>query len=73
MKTITIQTSWHKPTAAFAATKKQLDYIDSLRNDQNCPDWPFRSLTNAMRSLTKDDASEIIEALKNDDQVVFEF
>lgn len=72
MKTITIKTGWHKANDKLAATYKQLDYIHDLRNEENCPDWPFSSTTNAMRSLTKSDASEIIDALRNGDKIVFE-
>ena len=74
MKTaeFTITTRWHKATDRWAITYKQLKYIDSLRTDENCPEWPFNSTSNAMRSLTKEDGSEIIEALKNGDRVIFE-
>ncbi|MDR3286943.1 MAG: cell division protein SepF [Prevotellaceae bacterium] len=71
MKTTEIKTSWHKATDKFAVTYKQLDYIGDLRTSENCPEWPFSSTTNAMRSLTKSDASEIIDALKNGDTVIF--
>lgn len=72
METVIIETSWHKATDWVAMTNKQLKYINALRNDENCPEWPFRSTTNAMRSLTKDAASEIISALKNGNRVIFE-
>lgn len=71
MKTI-IKTSWHKPTDSFAITKTQLDYIHALRNKDNCPEWPFPSTTNAMRSLTKADGSQIIDALKKGETILFE-
>jgi hypothetical protein len=72
MDTIIIKKGWHKPTDRFAVTMAQLKYINDLRNDENCPRWPFDSKTNAIRSLTKSDASEIIDALKRGDTVVFE-
>lgn len=72
MKTIVITTTWHKATDKFAMTNSQLKYINSLRTEDNCPDWPFSSTTNAMRSLTKSDASEIIDALKEGNRIVFE-
>ncbi len=72
MRTITIETGWHKANDKFAATYKQLDYIHDLRTEENCPEWPFNSTTNAMRRLTKSDASEIIDALQNGDKVIFE-
>lgn len=72
MKTTVITTTWHKVNSPIAITYKQLDYINDLRTEENCPEWPFNSTTNAMRSLTKFDASEIIDALKNGDRVVFE-
>lgn len=72
METIVITKSWHKVNANYAMTYEQMQYIDRLRNSENCPDWPFHSGTNAMRSITKEDASTIIDALKNGNVVVFE-
>lgn len=74
METVTIKLGWHKASATYAASYKQIDFINNLRNDDNCPDWDinFSSSTNAMRQLTKSAASDIIEALKNGDKVVFE-
>lgn len=69
--TINIETSWHKADDKIAATYKQIDYIHDLRTDENMPEFPFRSTTNAMRSLTKYDVSVIIDALKSGKKVVF--
>jgi hypothetical protein len=69
---ITIRTGWHKATDKFAATSAQLKYIAALRSNEKCPGWPFNSTTNAMRSLTKSDASEIIDALRAGNKVIFE-
>lgn len=71
MQTVKITTSWHKATDKIAITHKQLEYIGTLRNDENCPDWPFNSATNAMRSLTKYDASTMIDAFKAGNKIVF--
>lgn len=71
MKTVKIETGWHKATDKVAMTYAQLEYISKLRNKENLPEWPFRSSTNAMRSLTKYDASEIIDALKSGKKVMF--
>ncbi|MDR1644235.1 MAG: hypothetical protein LBS05_00195 [Tannerellaceae bacterium] len=72
METRIIEKSWHKVTDRVAATQAQIKYISDLRNDENCPAWPFASTTNAMRSLTKSGASEIIDALKAGEIVIFE-
>lgn len=71
METINIETSWHKANDNIAMTYKQLEFISDLRNEENCPEWPFGSSTNAMRSLTKFAASEIIDALKSGNKIVF--
>lgn len=73
METISITPGWHKATDPFAMTYKQLELISSLLNEENCPEWPFRSGTNAMRSLTKADASAIIDALKDGKKIVFKY
>lgn len=72
METINIKTSWHKLNDSIAMTYRQLEFISDLRNEENCPEWPFNSSSNAMRSLTKYDASEIIDALKSGNKVVFD-
>lgn len=72
MKDIKISISWHKVDSPEAMTNKQFKYINSLLTDENCPEWPFNSTTNACRSLTKADASEIIDALKAGDRIIFE-
>lgn len=64
MKT-TITTGWHKANDRNAMTYKQLQYIYDLKTEDNVVGWNFNSQTNAMRQLTKDDASEIIETLKS--------
>ena len=69
---VTIRTSWHKATASFAMSYKQLEYINSLRTEINCPEWPFSSTTHAMRSLTKEDAANIIDNLKGGETIIFE-
>jgi len=69
---VTITKKWHKATDPVAITNKQLDYINSLRTPENCPEWPFGSTHNTIRQLTKFDASEIIDALKNDKIIKFE-
>lgn len=69
---ITIFKKWHKANDFMAITYNQLSYINDLRNDDNCPSWPFRSSTQAMRSLTKEDGSEIIDAMQRGEVVVFE-
>ena len=71
MKTINIKTSWHKVNDKIAMTYKQLNYINELRDQDNCPEWPFVSSTNAMRSLTKFNASEIIDAFKSGNKIIF--
>lgn len=71
MNTVNVQTTWHKVNDKIAMTYEQLKYISDLRNEENCAEWPFNSSTNAMRSLTKFDASEIIEELKNGNKIVF--
>lgn len=72
METIVITKSWHKASAVYAMTYEQMQYIDHLRNSENCPEWPFHSATNAMRSITKEDAATIIKALKSGNKVIFE-
>lgn len=70
MKTIEIEKSWHKATDKIAMTYAQKQYIDDLSNEDNLVGWDFRSTTNAQRSLTKFDASEIIEVLKSGGRVI---
>lgn len=72
METVVIKRGWHKVSDKIAMTYTQLEYIYELKTDENCPCFPFNSSTNAMRSLTKMDASEIIDALKRGDKVIFE-
>jgi hypothetical protein len=71
MKEYKAETSWHKATDKVAMTYAQLEYINKLRNEENCPNWIFGSSTNAMRSITKFEASNIIDALKNGEKIVF--
>jgi hypothetical protein len=63
---VTIEKGWHKPTDRGAMTNAQFEYIMVLdkKNSALLQGWNFNSKTNAMRSLTKEDASDIIEALK---------
>jgi hypothetical protein len=65
-----IKTGWHKATDKFAATTAQLRYIAALQTEENLKGFEFSSKTQAMRSLTKSDASAIIEALKDGDTVI---
>lgn len=67
---VEITTSWHKATDKIAMTYAQIKYIDALATDGNIEGWDFPSNTNAQRSLTKYDASEIIDALKSGKKVV---
>ena len=67
---VEITTSWHKATDKIAMTYAQIKYIDALATDGNIEGWDFPSNTNAQRSLTKYDASEIIDALKGGKKVV---
>lgn len=69
-KAIEIKRSWHKATDSIAATYKQVDYLRSLCTDAKV-EFPFGSSTNAQRSLTKWDASEAIDALKNGNTIKF--
>lgn len=70
MDTLIIESKWHKANDKFAMTYEQLEYIYSLMNDENLQGWRFGSKTNAMRSLTKSDASEIISTLKTGGKVI---
>lgn len=70
VKTIEIEKSWHKATDKIAMTYAQKQYIDNLSNEDNLIGWDFSSTTNAQRSLTKFDASEIIDALKAGNKVI---
>ncbi len=67
---VEITTTWHKATDKIAMTYAQIKYIDALATEGNIEGWDFPSNTNAQRSLTKYDASEIIDALKSDKKVV---
>ena len=67
---VEITTSWHKATDKIAMTYAQIKYIDTLATEDNIEGWDFPSNTNAQRSLTKYDASEIIDALKSGKKVV---
>lgn len=73
---VRFQTTWHKANDSVAMTYKQWDYILDLIHRlaeklgitfQN----PFNSATNAFRSLTKFQASEIIDTLKSGIMVDF--
>lgn len=72
MEELTIEKSWHKANSPQAMTKNQLEYIYDLRTEDNCDGWDFRSKTNAMRSLTKSDASEIIQHLESGGKIIIE-
>ena len=67
---VEITTSWHKATDKIAMTYAQIKYIDALATEGNIEGWDFPANTNAQRSLTKYDASEIIDALKGGKKVV---
>lgn len=67
---VEITTTWHKATDKIAMTYAQIKYIDALAKESNIEGWDFSSNTNAQRSLTKYDASEIIDALKSGKKVV---
>lgn len=67
---VEITTTWHKATDKIAMTYAQVKYIDALATEGNIEGWDFPSTTNAQRSLTKYDASEIIDALKSGKRVV---
>lgn len=69
---VNITRSWHKANSPIAMTYNQYDYIRSLDNGSGNLEMPFSSANNAMRSLTKSDASEIIDALKAGKKVVIE-
>jgi hypothetical protein len=71
MDTFYITPSWRKATDDIAVTYKQLVFIASLRNKDNCPVWPFSSTTNVIRSLTKKDGDDIIQALKDGKKIIF--
>lgn len=70
LTTINIETSWHKPNDSIAMTYDQLKFIEKLKAGKSI-DWPFNSSTNAMRRLTKFDASAIIDALKENKTITF--
>lgn len=62
---VEIEKHWHHPTDKIAATYDQVHYILELIHQlgkEYCK-WEFSSVTNAQRSLTKNDASRIIDAL----------
>ena len=67
---VEITTTWHKATDKIAMTYAQIKYIDALATEDNIEGWDFPSNTNAQRSLTKYDASEIIDAPKSGKKVV---
>lgn len=71
MKTIEINKTWHKANDSVAITYKQINYINELINDKNIEGWGG-STTNIMRSLTKYDGSEIIDALKHGHKVIID-
>lgn len=70
IEVVEITTTWHKATDKIAMTYAQIKYIDALATEGNIEGWDFPSNTNAQRSLTKYDASEIIDALKGGKKVV---
>lgn len=70
IEVVEITTTWHKATDKIAMTYAQIKYIDALATEGNIEGWDFPSNTNAQRSLTKYDASEIIDALKSGKKVV---
>ena len=70
IEVVEITTTWHKATDKIAMTYAQIKYIDALAKEGNIEGWDFPSNTNAQRSLTKYDASEIIDALKSGKKVV---
>lgn len=65
IQTVEFNTTWHKVNSPFAMTHNQKSFIDSLSEKTgNLEGWNFKSSTNAMRSIDKFTASEIIDALK---------
>lgn len=71
MKQVIIEKSWHKATDKHAITFEQIKYIDSLAYKKGV-ELPFLSQTNTMRSYTKEDAINIIDALTNNYELIFE-
>ncbi|MBR8726197.1 hypothetical protein [Bacteroides pyogenes] len=65
-----IEKGWYKPNDKDAMTYNQLEFIMSLMSDDNVEGWDFNSKSNAMRSISKSDASDIIDALQAGQKVV---
>ena len=70
MKTVIIETSWHKATDKVAMTAAQYKFLRDLCIQKGV-EMPFNSMSNALRSLTKFAASEAIDALKAGDTIEF--
>jgi hypothetical protein len=65
---IQIKTGYHKAADKWAMSAAQYKFILSLGTER-IKGWDFPSTSQAMRYLTKSGASEIIDALKNGDEV----
>lgn len=71
MKQVIIEKSWHKADDKHAITFEQIKYIEELAS-KNGVELPFLSKSNTMRSYTKEDATNIIDALINNFELIFE-
>jgi threonine aldolase len=65
-----IQTEWHKANDRHAATYKQVQFLEKLLNERDI-EFPWKSNTNAQRMLNKAVASEAIDALLDNRQIIF--
>ncbi len=68
---IIINKGWHKNGASYAMTYKQLKFIEEIETG-TLEGFKFDSNHQAMRSLTKHDASEIIDGLLADKKVIIQ-
>lgn len=70
---LVVKSGWHKADARYAATYNQLQYFASIKHEDSIiGHWPFPSTTNAQRSLTKAQLSEMIDHVKAGGKIRFE-
>jgi hypothetical protein len=67
---VTIALGWHKSGDSIAATYKQINFLEVLLSERGYQ-VPWCSNTNAQRIIRKDQASELIGALKSGETIQF--
>lgn len=72
MNVITVERGWHRATDSFAMTYKQAEMVKRLASESEelLIGWDFTSISNAIRQITKLDASRIIDALEKGYKVI---